>query len=410
MKWLALFLVLLVSPAMSEEAATPAHGEEEGGNTEAARVEPLNIADLLKPPDGVESLVIALARLQDAAATGEAGSGAMQRRLLVEISKAFRRHDPHTLPSQRTLRAAIIFLLSGGRPGDVDSLLAATPETEPLRWIIKGAAHYAANETAAANQALAPFDPQRLPLSIGGRVALARAMVLPEVEAAERVRLLRLAGRLMPGTLVEESSLRRLLPIAAGLGQPQPIQYVIERYLGRFGQSIYAAAVLASYAEAIIAFEARSKPVTRQSIELLFNRLPADLRRDTYLAIARAAVMRGLADLAVFSATRARRISAEGSVAWHRATLYDAATLVTGPDHAIAIDLLAQVDAAKLDGEGRELLAASLRIAEAIRSPEQPLPPADDVESEMPESQAQLLSKARKLLLASDELLKDSIK
>lgn len=409
MKGLALFmLLLLVPPAIAGEAAAPAQGESKG-IAGAAVVAPVNIADLLKPPDGVETLVIALARLQDAAATGNAGSAAMQRRLLVEASKAFRRHDPRTLPSQRTLRAAIIFLLSGGRPGDVDGLLAATPETEPLRWIIKGAAHYAANEPAAANQALAPFDPQRLPLSIGGRVALARAMVLPEGEAAERVRLLRLAGRLMPGTLVEESSLRRLLPIAAGLSQPQPVQLVIGRYLQRFGQSIYAPAVVADYAEAIVAFEAKAKPVSRQSVELQFNRLPVELRRDTYLAIARAAVMRGLADLAVFSATRARRISTEGSSAWHRATLYDAATLVTGPDHAIAIGLLKEVDPAKLDDEGRELLAASQRIAEAIRGPGEPLPPAGDVEPDLPETQAQLLSKAQKLLLASDQLLKGSI-
>lgn len=405
MKRLALFLMLLATPAMAEEAAAPAHGDQ-GEKAAALVVEPINIEDVLKPPSGVETLAIALARLQDAAAAGDAGSGSMQRRMLVEMSKAFRQHDPHTLPSPRTLRAAIIYLLSGGRPGDVDTLLVSTPETEPLRWIIKGAAYYAANETKAASKALAPFDPQRLPLSIGGRVALARAMVLPDGEDAERVRLLRLAGRLMPGTLVEESSLRRLLPIALGLGEPLPTQYVIERYLARFGNSIYAADVLAQYVGAIVAFEGKAKPVTRQSVELLFNQLPVALRRDTYLAIARAAVLRGLADLALFSASRARRLAIEDSIAWHTATLYDAAILVVSPDYAIAVDLLSEVDAAKLDAEGKELLAASLRIADAIRRPETP-PSSGERQTDVPETQAQLLSKAQKVLLASDELLKE---
>lgn len=405
MKGLALILMMLAAPAVAEEAAAPAHGED-GEKAEAATIEPINIEDVLKPPSGVETLAIALARLQDAAATGNAGSGSLQRRTLVEMSKAFRQHDPHTLPSPRTLRAAIIYLLSGGRPGDVEPLLVATPETEPLRWIIKGAAHYAAYEPEAASKALAPFDPQRLPLSIGGRVALARAMVLPDGEDAERVRLLRLAGRLMPGTLVEESSLRRLLPIAVGLGEPQPAQYVIGRYIERFGHSIYAANVLEQYAAAIVAFEVKAKPVARQSVELLFNQLPVALRRDTYLAIARAAVLRGLADLALFSASRARRLATEDSIAWHAATLYDAAILVVSPDYVIAVDLLHQVDAAKLDFEGKELLAASLRIAAAIRRPETPPAPGER-QTEVPETQAQLLSKAQKVLLASEELLKD---
>lgn len=201
MRGLAFFLlVTMAAPSFAEPAHAPAaedHGTQRISENAAAR-SPVKSEDLLKPPSGAETLAIALVRLQDATAQGNAEAGALQRKVLHELSRTLRQHNAHTLPSQRSLRAAIIYLLSGGRPSDVETLLASTPETDPLRWILKGAAHYAANEKEAALKAFAPFDPERLPHSIGGRVALARAMVLPETELAERVRLLRLAGRMMP--------------------------------------------------------------------------------------------------------------------------------------------------------------------------------------------------------------------
>jgi chemotaxis protein MotC len=389
MKWL--LLLLLATPALAAEEPVEAH--------------PAIAQLVLKPPAGVENLALTLARLQDAAAAGNGGSNAMQRRLLVELSKGFRAHDPHTLPSPRTLRAAIIYLLSGGRPGDAEALLSATPETEPLRWILKGAALYAANDRQAAARVFAPFKPEHLAHSIGGRVALARAAGLTEAEAAEKIRLLRLAASLMPGTLVEESALRRLLAIAASLGDPLPLQQMMERYVERFGNSIYADGVVAQYALAVVAFEARGKPVPRPAMERMLNRLGSNIRGDTYLAMAQGAVPRGLADLALFSATRARRLADEGSSRWHRATLYDAAILITGPDHVIGLDLLAQVDAAKLDTNEGAFLKAALRLAAAIRKPEG-LPPAHSDPPQMSDAQAQLLSKAQTLLFATDGILK----
>lgn len=404
MRWLALVLALLLPPqAFAGETQAPeaeAHGE-----TEAVK-EPVKIEDILRPPAGAEFLATALTRLQDATAQGNAEAGPLQRKMLAELSRALRTHDRRTLPSQRMLRAAIIYLLSGGRARDVETLLAATPETDPLRWLLKGAAHYAANEKEQALKIFMPFNPELLPVSIGGRIALARAMVLPDEQLAERIRLLRLAGRMMPGTLIEESSLRRLAAIAASLSEPAPLQHTVERYLGRYRNSIYGADVIGQYSKAIVAFEQKRKPADRRALEQMFNGLPGDLRRDAYLDIAKAATMRGLADLALFSATRARRLAAEGSDAWHNATLFDAAILITGPDYEIAREILAQIDAARLDDSGRELLAATLRIAESIRRPEEPQVPRGGEALEAPAEQAQLLGKAEKVISATDDILK----
>lgn len=382
------------------------HGEDGNRETSAATdAEPIHVEDILKPPAGIEALALTLMRLQDSAASGRGDALRMQRKVLSEMSRHLRMASPHDLPSQRTLRAAIIYLLGGGRARDARTLLAATPETEPLRWILKGAAHYAANEQEDALAAFLPFDPERLPASIGGRVALARAMVLPAGQEAERIRLLRMAGRLMPGTLVEESALRRLFALATKLPEPAAMQFISEKYVERYSRSLFAAGVFDAYARAVVAFEELKKPVDRKAVELWHNRLPPERRRLSYLQIARQSVVRGLSDLALFCATRARRLAMEGSDDWHLATLLDAAILITTTDYDIAADLLRQVDPAKLDSQSRELLDATRRIADTLRMPAMPGATESDEEPELSEEQAQLRSKAEKLLSSSDELL-----
>lgn len=360
--------------------------------------------ELPKPPSGAARLAVALARVQDSLAQGNRTAAAMQGRLLSEISRVLRSHGPQALPDGRTLRAGIIYLLSGGRPDDVAGLLRATPETEPLRWLLKGAAHFARGEREQALAAFEPFDAGRQPASIAGRIALAQAMSLPDSRMAERVRLLRLAARLMPGTLVEESALRRLVAIAAMLPEPQPLTATVKQYLEKYRHSVYAPELLKTYGTALAGLEARGKAPDRLAIEVTLNLLPAGTRRDVYLDIARQAMPKGLADLTLFAAARARRLSAEGSGPWHHATLYDAAVLIAGPDYDIAADLLARVDPRRLDPQGRALYDASRKLAESIRAPNGVEPISADAASQ--DEGSAIAGRAARALQSADDMLK----
>ena len=361
------------------------------------------------PATSIPDLVLRLEQLQDAAAGGSAGASAKQRDVLALVSALLRRQDARTLPDPRMLRAAIAYVLSGGRPADVEVLLAATPPSDPLRWLLQGAVHYARGEREEALHAFQPFSPERLPLSIGGRVALAEAMLLPEAEVAEKIRLLNIAARLMPGTLVEEAALRRINAIAATQQDPAQFQIAAERYVVRFPASLYAPEFLAKYIADVVAFEARQKPVARSALELLLNKFPAAPRRKAYLQAARLATVRGLADFALFTASRARRLSPEGSDDWHSATLYDAAVLITGKDYDMGFDMLKAVDPARLDAGGKDLLAASLRFAAGIRSVSSPAPDqtvrTDGETTTLPPEQSAIAAKASKALQSADALL-----
>jgi chemotaxis protein MotC len=366
-------------------------------------------ADDSEPKLTIPDLVLSLEQLQDAAAGGNAEAGALQRRMLGQISALLVTQQATTLPDDRTLRAAIAYVLSGGRPQDVEVLLKATPENVPLRWLLKGAVHYARGEKEQALKAFHPFSPERLPLSIGGRIALAEATLLPDAESAEKIRLLEFAARLMPGTLVEEASLRRLNAIAAATGEAAGFQKTAERYVERFATSIYAADFIDGYVKQVVALEDKHTPVDRMAFERLLNRFKPERRRAAYLAAARQATVRGLADFALFSASRARRLAPEDSDDWHYATLYDAAILITGPDYEVARGLLDAIDPRRLDAEGRALLAASRRIADNLRNPSVVLadtgPGSPKDLTLLPSDQAALAVKAAKALEAANSLL-----
>jgi chemotaxis protein MotC len=356
-------------------------------------------------------LVLNLARLQDAAARGDPQAGPMQRLMIREISAELLKADPLTLPDPPTLRAAIVYVLSGGRPSDVDVLLRATPESDLLRWLLVGAVHYAKGEKEEALKAFEPYAPEKLPHSIGGRIALATAMLLPDTDMEKRIALLETAARLMPGTLVEEAALRRLTAIAVVRDDPLQFQKTAERYVWRYAESLYAGGFMKDYVTHIVAFEAKAKPVDRLAFEIMMNKLPKSPRSLAYLGVARRATSLGLVDLALFASTRARRLAPQGSDAWQAATLYDAAILVTGADYGIALGLLREVDAARLDDGDRALLAAVTTLAEQLRAPPGPTPDADlalkDEQSArtLPADQQALAAKAASSISAADQML-----
>jgi chemotaxis protein MotC len=280
-----------------------------------------------------------------------------------------------------------------------------------LRWLLKGAAQFAKGETAEALKTLTPFKPEKLPASIGGRVALAMAALLPDGERIEKARLLEVAARQMPGTLVEEAALRRLATLAAAQDDPLQFQKTAERYVWRYSASLYAGGFMKDYVAQIVNFETKHKPVSRLAFEVLMNRLPAAQRCQAYLGVARQATSLGLADLALYASTRARRLAAQGSAEWSEATLYDAAILITGPDYDIALDLLRAVNGSQLDAQGKAMLASAEALAASMHAdfdpslvPDAALKRPSGLRA-LPAEQQALSDKVSKAVAAADMML-----
>jgi hypothetical protein len=137
------------------------------------------------------------------------------------------------------------------------------------------------------------------------------------------------------------------------------------------------------------------------------NRLPAMQRCQAYLGVARQATSLGLADLALYASTRARRLAVQGSAEWSEATLYDAAILITGPDYDIARDLLREVNGSQLDAQGKAMLSSVETLAARMHAdfdsaPAQKSAPDSRV---LPLEQQVLSDKVSKAVAAADTML-----
>lgn len=316
----------------------------------------------------VISEIRTLFSLQDAAANGNAEAVSLQRQLLSQMKE---QQDMILDLRPDEFSASLIagYVLSGGQP-DLAELLAKNERLNPFsRRLLEGAAHYMRGNREKANELLNPIEPVRLPMQVGGRVALARA-TLSSADPVERERLLALAIALMPGTLVEEAALRRSADTQAEMGNADMFWKRAGRYLRRFPASLYAPEFMTQVVGRVVAFEAAGKPGGLQRLAAVLTRLPPARRRLLYLKLAREGASRNLVPLTQFAATQLRGLSAEGSIEMMQADLYDALHDVTISDRDEIVRRLEKIDGTKLEEGDRKLLQAALAIARQIWEPD----------------------------------------
>ena len=306
--------------------------------------------------------------LQDAAANGNAEAVDLQRQLLSQMKQQQQEDLVGLRPDAYTAAMIAGYVLSGGQPELAEALASDEKLDHLSKSLLEGAALYMRGDREKAGEQLKVIEPTRLPLQIGGRVALARAM-LSTADHVERERLLALAIALMPGTLVEESALRRSASTQAELGNAELFWNRTERYLRRFPGSLYAPEFMAQAVGRVADFEAAGKPGGTKRLEAVLMRLPPAQRRTLYLKLARAAASRNLPPLTQFAARQLRGLSTGGSTEMMQADLYDSLHDVTGSGYGETVMRLEKIDATMLEEGDRALLRAALAIAGQIRAP-----------------------------------------
>ncbi len=342
---------IAVAAATLLAAAVPGAGEE------APTSPPLIIAEIRT-----------LFSLQDAAANGSSEAVELQRQLLSQIKQRQPQDIKDLQPNAATAAMIAGYVLSGGQPGLAEQFATAEGLGGHSRKLLLGSAHYMRGERDAAIEQLKTIEPVLLPMRIGGRVALVKAM-LTVADASERERLLAIAIALMPGTLVEESALRRSATSQAELGNAGLFWNRTERYLRRFPHSLYAPEFMAQAVSRVVGFEAAGKPAGLPRFDLALAMLSLSQRRTIYLQLAREAAAVNLGPLTQFAAFRLRRLATEGSVEMLQAHLYGSLHDVTGPHYEEIVRRLESVDGSRLADNDRRLLQAALSIARQIRAP-----------------------------------------
>jgi chemotaxis protein MotC len=323
--------------------------------------------DQIGQPSDIISDIRALYALQDAAASGHLEASGLQRAMLRQIDGKLASGTPIG-PFEAVAQNLAGYVLSGGNPKAADRLAEQEGVDPPYRRLLRGAALYMRGRREEAAALLEGIDALSLRPSLAGRVALAQAM-LETHDGDRRQALLAVAIAAMPGSLVEESALRRSALLYAESGNQALFWKRVNRYVRRFPRSIYAPLFLRDVVGGILQFESSKAEPDRDRIDSLLSGLPRNDRQKLYLALARQAALSNHAGLAKFAARRAFRLAEPGGQEAQVAKLYTLIFDVTSDVPADTGENLRSLEFEILPPLERRLLEASLAVLGAILEP-----------------------------------------
>ena len=102
-----------------------------------------------------------------------------------------------------------------------------------------GVKSYVTGDFAKASENLLPLDPKNFEIALGAQLAMTQSQLAKDATALEKINRLSFAADVLPGTLIEEAAIRRILPSLAVAGDARKVSYWIQRYLRRFPDSLY---------------------------------------------------------------------------------------------------------------------------------------------------------------------------
>lgn len=371
-------------------------------------------ADGEKPAAPFE-LARTLQTLQAQLAGGNATAAAAQRGLLGVMEKAFLAADRSVWEDNRNARALVTFTLSGGSPKVLQTLIADRTRLGVAPDLAAGALAYIENREDDARKLLMPFDARSLPPTLAGQVALVQAGLIAREDINRAIRLLDIARLLMPGTLVEEASLRREVFLVGQTGNLDRFEFLSRQYLRRFGTSIYAEDFRQRFATAVARLSLDDAPDRFPRLEAILKSSDPENQRALFLQMAQAAAVHGRIATARSAARDAAELAPIGSGDAMRAALYDAAAAVADDDIGAVQAQLHGINRRQLGRRDGDLLQAAMAVADAVGAvppPPHPLEPIAVVAADPARADTWVtatMRTARSGLQAADTLLDGAI-
>lgn len=270
-------------------------------------------------------------------------------------------------PGQTMREMAEVFVLSGGESGILEHWKVGLDSKSAEQKILDGTIAYAEGRTLDAEAKLLGLDATSMSPWRGGHLALAQALLTARNNPKRAFGYLKIAARLLPGTLVEEAALRQTATLAARTSDPAEFTSAVTTYFFRFPNSANLADFEAKVAFQIVCFDGSDG--VRILGEIL-SALPEGWGQclTCFLtAIAERAVLMGKVELASTAAAAALPLVSNGSRERQRLSLYSGAAAIVTDRYQDGVTLLHSVQEAKLGDDDRKLLAASLAVAGKLR-------------------------------------------
>lgn len=312
-------------------------------------------------------LVRALQSVQDGIANGDTAAHGSHIALIRQIGEKFIAADASVWSNAQNGQAVVIYLLSGGAPQVVRKLPREKLNVDGR--LFDGALAYVEGRQDDAREQLKDVQPRTLPSGLGGQVALVQGALFARKEVSLAIERLDDARLLLPGTLVEEAALRREILLVGQAEDFDKFEFLTLAYIRHYRNSVYAGDFWQRF----------SSGLTQSSIALderRFGRVAALLeqvdrasRLKLYLAIARAAIVRGRLEMARLAGERSLTLSADASPERERAHFFRGVARALTDEYDGGVAELKALDRSKLPERDVPLLNATLQLALDVRKP-----------------------------------------
>ncbi len=347
-----------------EDNGSASQGALDGGDSTEHGAAIVANDSLVSPFSSKSPLIRHLRKLQSVQARlaiGDDSGVSEQRKLLLALNQEIMRmkHDDANLGE---ILAAAIVLYSGGQPSAIEPLLKRKDLPPSVRKLLEGGILYVKGDLVGASDKLAHIDLRQFPKLLGGHLALVQARVSEGLDNRQRADLLRYTANSLPGTLLEEASLRRLIELSAvALDQSAFVKFS-GRYARRFPASLYNSEFRRGFLDGVVRFESAKRSIAHAGLDSVVYSLEPNQRADILRELAEVALRKGQKNLCQYASGRERRLAQENSITWTRATLYYIACGVVEQSRE-SVERLQSLDVTDLQFIDRKLHASALKLA-----------------------------------------------
>ncbi|MTD94783.1 hypothetical protein GIW81_10620 [Hyphomicrobium sp. xq] len=260
--------------------------------------------------------------------------------------------------------------------------------------LVKGALAYGERRDTEATQLLDGVDFELLDRSVGGHVALVRALLVAQSDPRKAIALLDRARIIAPGTIVEEAALRRQAILAAKVGDLDAFEALSSQYFRRFASSIFERSFERQFAKEVVSKGYAADAKRLPTLEKLLRGLSEMQRRETCLAIAEEGIAVADVEIVRFAARLAGMDAKAQPLDAMRMLLFEAAAVIATPDHEQGRMALRLVDKSKLGAREEGLLYAATAVADEISRPPSLAPGAEQAQTPAGEQDSSASSSA----------------
>lgn len=338
-------------------------------------------------------LVRSLQLVQDRVAVGDHAALPIQKKLLEMVDARLRAAPAETLSTPGSLRALMLYAISGGNPETFGTITRGLQLGEHDSRLALGILAYLQGSSKAASQALAPIEPVDEPPEIAGPLALVKGSVTALEDPTAALKLLDEARLLSPGTLVEEAALRRSIALATSTKDATRLVRAADQYARAYIRSPYASQFADALVNGVVALH---DTVDLAHIDETTLLMTPEQRRVIYLRIARRAAIEGLMSLSSYAAGKAGSTPVPATDADDpRLPLYTLLTTVaTEPPDSLNAKL-DRIDRGRLSPGDQDLYDAVRSVANQIEEPPVQLA-AGDTAADVPQGETPLVVEAPK--------------